>query len=88
MRTLSTAHISEVAKEIDSMESQEAATYRTYFFLSLLALVVAMGEDLPVWKHNASVAPSSADARSFPVGTFDRHCQFSTVFHRWSRPIR
>lgn len=57
LRTLSTTHISGVAEEIDrrrieidSMESQEADTYRTYFFLSLLGLVVAMCKDLPVWK--------------------------------------
>ena len=32
------------------MEAQQSDAYRTYFFLSLLGLVVAMCKDLPVWK--------------------------------------
>ena len=57
LRTLSATHISELAQEIDkrrieidSMESRESDAYRSYFFLSLLGLVVAMCKDLPVWK--------------------------------------
>ncbi len=57
LRALSTTHISELAHEIDRhrikidcMEAQQSDAYRTYFFLSLLGLVVAMCKDLPVWK--------------------------------------
>lgn len=65
LRLLSATHISELGKsidrrrlDIDSMESEESDTYRTYFFLSLLGLVVAMCKDLPVWNDAQALRES------------------------------
>ena len=61
LRQLSMVHISELSRmidkrraEIESLELEESAAHRKYFFLSLLGLIVAMCKDLPLWKDTRS----------------------------------